>query len=134
MNKIEKFNHDAFVFYGEMLKIIVDNKYTEKTQMLIILRNLCPLLGIDLNVNECVRCGSHKLSTISFKDHGMICNLCFNSTTDTKHDLIISKIFHHLFNNDYSFADQHFGELEYTINMLMLYIKENSGIVLDTRV
>ncbi|GHU31902.1 hypothetical protein FACS1894166_04190 [Bacilli bacterium] len=117
-----------------MLNVIVENKYSDKTQMLIILRNLCPLIGINLEVNQCVRCGSHKLSTISFKDHGMICNACFDRTIDTKYDLIISKIFHHLFNNDYVFVEKQHTELEYVIKMLVTYIKENSGIRLNTGV
>jgi DNA repair protein RecO len=98
---MERSSSNLFTFYESILKMIKDNTYSQRQLILIILQKSCKLLGINLEVNHCVKCGNNKLKTISFKERGMLCNLCFDPQKDKVFDLSMSKLFHYLFNEKY---------------------------------
>jgi recombinational DNA repair protein (RecF pathway) len=110
------------------LDLIVNKTYDEKTLILIILKDFCRLSGINLEVNRCVRCGNNKIKTISLKDHGMLCNMCFDRQKDKLFDLETSKAIHYLFNGKYEELNKYYAELDFVIKLLKTFILDNIGI------
>jgi recombinational DNA repair protein (RecF pathway) len=112
--------------------MIQDNKYNQKQLVLIILQQSCKLLGINLEVNHCIKCGNNKLKTISFRDRGMLCNLCFDTNRDKLFDLSLSKLIHYLFNEKYAELVKYINEWDFGIKLLSQFINDNVGILLNT--
>jgi recombinational DNA repair protein (RecF pathway) len=100
--------------------------------MLIILRDFCRLSGINLEVNRCVRCGNNKIKTISLKDYGMLCNMCFDRQKDKLFDLETSKTIHYLFNDKIEELAKYQTEFNFVIKLLRIFIEDNVGIQLMT--
>jgi DNA repair protein RecO len=125
-------NQNIFSFYKESLQMILDQTYNDKIMVLIIMRKFFALSGGHLEVNKCIKCGNNKLKTISFKEHGMLCNLCFNSKRDKYYELPISKAIHYLFNDQYSQLTQYFHEIDFLIKILKIYIEDMLGIKIKT--
>jgi recombinational DNA repair protein (RecF pathway) len=107
---VEQPANNLFIFYEDVLRMIKNNIYDQQQLLLIILHKTCKLLGINLQVNCCVKCGNNKIKTISFKQHGMLCNLCFDSKVDKLFDLSISKLIHNLFNEKYHELTKYISE------------------------
>ena len=132
VNRTIETNHYTYLFFKNMLAMINDSKYSEKTKILIILQKFCILSGIGLEVNCCVECGNKCLKTINFKKRGMVCNLHFNKNKDHLYSLRISKLFHYLFNEKYDELNIFFDEFNFAIKILKEYIDHNLGIKLFT--
>jgi recombinational DNA repair protein (RecF pathway) len=130
--KLNIANKSLFGFYEKHLSMIIGQTYYEKILMLIILEQFIKLSGVNIEVNHCVKCNNHKIKTISFKNHGMICNLCFDSKQDKYYELTISKTIHFLFNESYEKLNSYLQELDFVIKLLRIYIDDNSGIKLNT--
>jgi recombinational DNA repair protein (RecF pathway) len=90
------------------------------------------LLGHNLAVNYCIKCHNRKLKTVSFKDHGMLCNLCFDPQKDKYYELDVSKTIHYLFNREYDELNKYYQCFDFVIKLLHLYIDDNSGIKLQS--
>jgi DNA repair protein RecO (recombination protein O) len=93
--------NNLFTFYEDMLNLLSQNKYQSEELTLIILTKYCKVLGLVLEVNQCVFCGSKKLKTISFAKHGMLCPICFAKERNQLFNLDISKTIYFLFNEGF---------------------------------
>jgi DNA repair protein RecO len=134
VTKIEQPKTNLYDFYETVLKLIKSNEYSEKQLILIILQKTSHLLGINLQVNRCVRCGNNKLKTISLKDHGMLCNMCFDPTKDKLQDLNFSKLIHFLFNEKYASMIVYANEWDYAIKLLKQFIADNAGLFFNNSI
>jgi recombinational DNA repair protein (RecF pathway) len=109
----------------------LENYYAEldNDQYIILkmLKDFSIFNGINIEVNKCVICGSTHLKTISFADHGMLCNICFTDKKATYFSVEISKGIHYLFNNNPKLKEYvaHFG---FVIKLIKQYINDNLGI------
>jgi recombinational DNA repair protein (RecF pathway) len=112
--------------------MIKTNGFDDKKNNLIILVQHCKILGIQLEVNRCVLCGSNKIKTISLKQYGMLCDECFNKQQHQSFDLSISKLIHYLFNEKYSEIDHFSQSYDQVVGLLLVFIKDNAGIQLKT--
>ena len=74
INNINNSSFNRYDFYTRKLKVIKDNSLDTDLFTIISLKEFCDAIGITLEVNRCIRCGSHLLKTISFKYLGMLCN------------------------------------------------------------
>ena len=110
-----------------MLDYVNDYKINDKKTELIILRNYCHLVGIDIYVNNCVICHSHHIKTISIKHHGLLCSQCCNSLKEVLFPITLSKLCFFLFKNEYNQLDQYSNNYSELIILLKEYIKENNG-------
>jgi recombinational DNA repair protein (RecF pathway) len=122
---------DLYIFFENHLQMIQKQLYGEKIIILIILMRFIKLSGNDIQVNQCIRCSNHKLKTISFKEHGMLCNLCFNPQHDQYYELPITKAIHHLFNESYDKLNGYLEVIDFVIKLLSIYIDDNTGIKLQ---
>jgi recombinational DNA repair protein (RecF pathway) len=130
--KLNVTNKSLFGFYEKHLSMIVKQTYHEKILMLIVLEQFIKLSGINIEVNHCVKCNNHKIKTISFRNHGMLCNLCFDPKQDKYYELTISKVIYFLFNGSYEKLNSYLQELDFVIKLLRIYIDDNSGIKLNS--
>ena len=128
-NTIGKIN---FVFWSKILDLILKNEYSLKQLNLIIMQKFCILNGINLEVNKCIVCGSKILKTISFKKHGMVCNIHYNPKTEKAYTLEETKLFHYLFNSEYKKTNMFASSFDFAIKLLKEYIDTNLGIKFDT--
>jgi DNA repair protein RecO (recombination protein O) len=125
--------NSLFDFYKSNLNRIKENKYSSHELILIILMKYIKLLGINLEVNCCVVCGSKKIKTISFNKHGMLCPICITNK-DKIYDLKISKLIHFLFNEKFDELNKYKEYFLLTIDLLKIFIQDNSGIFLKTNI
>jgi DNA repair protein RecO len=112
--------------------MIQKQTFNDKIIVLVILRQFLKISGVMLEVNRCVKCGSNKIKTISFKEHGLLCNLCFDSKNDKFYELPISKAIHYLFNNQYDKLNGYLHEIDFLIKLIRIYTEDNLGIKLKT--
>ena len=112
--------------------MILKNEYSMKQLDLIIMQKFCILNGLNLEVNKCVICGSHMLKTISFKKHGMVCNVHFDPKSEKAYSLEENKLFYYLFNNEYKKTSMYAASFDFAIKLLKEYIDGNLGIKFDT--
>ena len=96
------------------------------------MQKFCILNGINLEVNKCIVCGSKILKTISFKKHGMVCNIHYNPKTENAYTLEETKLFHYLFNSEYKKTNMFASSFDFAIKLLKEYIDTNLGIKFDT--
>ena len=121
-----------FIFWSKIFNLILRNEYSFKQLNLIIMQKFCILNGIDLEVNKCIVCGSKILKTISFKKHGMVCNIHYNPKIEKSYSLEETKLFHYLFNNEYKKTNTFALNFNFAIKLLKEYIDTNLGIKLDS--
>jgi DNA repair protein RecO len=126
--KLDMRDQSLFEFYEKYLQQILEKQIYEKILVLIVLQNFLKFSGVRLEVNHCIRCGNNKIKTISFKDHGMLCNLCFEKARDKYYELPVSKAIHYLFNEKYTMLNQYVQEIDYVIKLLYAYILDNTGV------
>lgn len=131
-NKLELKNQRLYKFYQKHLEMIFNQLFYDKILTLIILEQFIKLSGHTLEVNRCIKCNDNKIKTISFKDHGMLCNLCFDPRKDKYFDLTISKAFHYLFNQQYEKLNTNIQELDFMIKLLKIYIDDNIAVKLQS--
>lgn len=72
------------------------------TIRLVYLANIINLVGLKIDVNECVRCGSKKeIISLSFEDGGFVCRKCLSYSDTAKKPLYI-KLARYIFITDIS--------------------------------
>lgn len=72
------------------------------TIRLVYLANILSLVGLKIDVDECVRCGSRKeIITLSFDDGGFVCRKCLGQSDTIKTPLYI-KLARYIFITDIS--------------------------------
>jgi DNA repair protein RecO (recombination protein O) len=130
--KMPPHTFNIFNFYEQHINLINEKKYSPTLIGLIVLMHYCKLLGLNLEVNRCVICGSKKLKTISLSKHGMLCAACFDKYKDKAFNIGISKLIHYLFNEKFDELNEYESYYLLTIDILKSYIKENLGIILTT--
>lgn len=123
---------NLFNFYKNNLENISDNIFLLNEMFLIILMRYIKLLGLDLEVNHCVICGSKKLKTISFQRHGMLCELCIDKNKDKIFNIDINKGIHFLFNEKFDELNKYSHCHLFLIDLIKAYIRDNCGITLRT--
>lgn len=125
-------NKDNYEFYNEMLPYTQQDSVSDKKIILMLLMKFCKLSGIDLWVDNCVKCGNSKIQTISFKNHGLICNMCFNSKINTQYDINLSKLIYFLFKENFNEIDKYEKEFNFAIKFLKNYASSNLGIKINS--
>lgn len=132
VNLISPNTNNIFSFYETNIDLLTSNKYQTNEMFLIVLMKYAKLLGIDLEVNQCVICGNKKLKTISFNKHGTLCPVCVEKYHEKIFNLKFSKLIHYLFNEKFDEIKQ-FSEYHIlAIDALKSFIQDNSGIFLKT--
>ncbi len=132
INKTNTNGKINFIFWTKLLDLILKNEYSLKQLNLIIMQKFCILNGITLEVNKCIVCGSRMLKTISFKKHGMVCNIHYDPKVEKAYTLEETKLFHYLFNNEYKKTGAFAPSFDFAIKLLKEYIDINLGIKLET--
>ncbi len=132
VNKEQSYDSILFDFYKTLLDLVKKDEYCEEEKILIILHKFCIINGISLHVDSCIECNSPILKTISFKKHGMLCNVHFDRKADKLYDLNLTKLFFYLFKNKYSELKKYHSQFKNGINLLKTYIQDNVGIYLST--
>jgi len=116
-----------YKFYEQMLPYATDKLISDAKAELIILRNYCSLTGIDLHVDDCVLCHNHHIKTISFEHKGLVCGQCAEINHVHNFDLQFSKLFYHLFRNEYDKMDRYSEYYLEALKYLKQYIVDNNG-------
>jgi recombinational DNA repair protein (RecF pathway) len=132
VNALPTFNEAAYTFYVSSREMITSKQFDDKKNILIVLTQYCKILGLHLEVNHCVACGSNKIKTICLPQYGMLCNECFDDNHHQLFDLSTSKLFHFLFNSAYEKIDQFNDQYDLVIKLLSIFVKDNAGIYLET--
>jgi DNA repair protein RecO (recombination protein O) len=134
IDKTQSTDEQLCQFYKNNLDIIKKNQYDLDTTILIILHRFCLLIGLGLQTSQCVNCGAHKLKTISFKHHGMLCAVCAESLQADIYDLELSKLIFCVFKEQYDQISQFYSQHKFAIKLLKTYINDNAGILLNALV
>lgn len=132
INKTNTTGKINYIFWTKLMQMILKNEYSMRQLDLIIMQKFCILNGLNLEVNKCAICGSHMLKTISFKKHGMVCNVHYDPHVEKAYTLDETKLFHYLFNNEYKKTSMFSADFDFAIKLLKEYIDVNLGIKLDT--
>lgn len=102
---------------------------------LVYLASVINLVGLNLDVNECVRCGSQKaIASLSLKDGGFICKKCLNHE-DVTHSPTFIKLARYIFICDIKESIKKIlPEFESKVLFQELYkfLQDNLGIKLNS--
>ncbi len=110
-----------------MRKFALDKNISDAKAELIILRNYCKLVGIDLHIDDCVICHNHHIKTVFFQRHGLICGKCFNEIKCNMFSLEFSKLVYFLFKDNYEQMDKYEECYCSLLIHLKQYIFDNNG-------
>ena len=132
VNKLNYPNKLNYEFYNEMLPYTIQEINHDKQNILMLLMKFCKISGINIWVKNCVICNNSQVQTISFKNHGLICNMCFDKKQNTEYNLSLSKLITYLFNEEYNQLETFNNEFDFAIKLLKKYINSNLGIKIET--
>ncbi|MDR3249580.1 MAG: DNA repair protein RecO [Mycoplasmataceae bacterium] len=91
---------EFYRYYKNMLELIKSNKYGEQINELVILKTFIQLVGIFIELNECIVCGSSNVKNFSVNNKGVLCPICAMKIKDKHNEIILSNL-QQLFNGNY---------------------------------
>lgn len=131
INSMPFYNDEVYKLYKRSLDLVKTNT-DEHFKTLIIMKEFLNILGCNLYVKNCVLCHNNQIKTISFKHHGLICNLCFKERIDKLYPLEISKLIYFLFSDQYEAIQVYESRYKYAIKLLKQYLFDNTGILIKS--
>lgn len=119
--------NETYLFYEKWLNYLKEGIHSTELIILLILKEFIQLTGLNIIVDHCPVCGSKKLKTFSFKEHGIVCDYCYKKN-EKYFSLSITKNLYFLFADQLDLITNNKKILNQLIRLLNEYITFNSGI------